>query len=45
LRGAVRAIGLLIAAWTAWAALAGPDSPANPTLGVFYIYLWVGWCR
>jgi len=42
LRGAVRAIGLLIAAWTAWAALAGPDSPANPTLGVFYIYLWVG---
>lgn len=41
-RGALRAAGLLIAGWTTWAALAGPDSPANPTLGVFYIYLWVG---
>ncbi len=42
LRGTVRAAGLVVTAWTAWAALAGPDSPANPTLGVLYIYLWVG---
>lgn len=42
LRNLVRAFGLLAAGWTAWAALAGKDSPANPALGVFYIYLWVG---
>ena len=42
LRGLVRVAGLAIAGYTGWAALAGADSAANPTLGVFYIYLWVG---
>jgi hypothetical protein len=42
LRGAVRIVGLVAAAYAGWAALAGNDAPANPALGVFYIYLWVG---
>lgn len=42
LHGLVRLAGLAIAGFTAWAALAGADSAANPALGVFYIYLWVG---
>jgi hypothetical protein len=42
LRGLVRAFGLAVTAWTAWAALAGQESSANPTLGVFYVFLWVG---
>ena len=41
-RGAVRVVGLVVAAYAGWAALAGNDAPANPALGVFYIYLWVG---
>ena len=39
--GLVRAVGLAITAWTAWAALAGEDLAVNPTVGVFYVYLWV----
>jgi hypothetical protein len=42
LHGSLRAIGLVVAGYTAWAAVAGQDAAANPTLGVFYIYLWVG---
>jgi len=42
LRGLVRLFGLAVTAYAAWAALAGADSAANPSLGVFYIYLWVG---
>ncbi len=42
LRAGLRAFGLLVAAVGAWAALFGRDSPANPALGIFYIYLWVG---
>lgn len=42
LRGLVRLVGLAVAAYAGWAALAGADSAANPSLGVFYIYLWVG---
>ena len=42
LRGAVRVLGLLVAAYVGWAAVAGGDAPENPALGVFYIYLWVG---
>ncbi len=38
----LRAVGLLAAAYVGWAALAGPDSLANPTFGVFYVLLWVG---
>ena len=41
-RPLVRAIGLVVVAYAGWAALAGADAPANPALGVFYIYLWVG---
>ncbi len=40
-RGAVRAVGLALTAYTAWAALAGQDLAVNPTIGVFYVYLWV----
>lgn len=42
LHAGLRAFGLLAAAVGAWAALFGRDSPANPALGIFYIYLWVG---
>jgi hypothetical protein len=42
LRGAVRLFGLAVAALVVWAGLFGADSPANPVLGIFYIYLWVG---
>ncbi len=42
LRNLVRAFGLVVTAYAGWAALAGNDAPANPALGVFYIYLWVG---
>ena len=39
---ALRAAGLLFAAYVGWAALAGPDNLANPTFGVVYVLLWVG---
>lgn len=42
LRNLVRALGLVVTAYAGWAALVGEDAPANPALGVFYIYLWVG---
>jgi hypothetical protein len=38
----LRTLGLLFTAYVAWAALAGKDSLANPTFGVFYVLLWVG---
>jgi hypothetical protein len=42
LRTIARGFGLAVVAYAGWAALAGADAPANPALGVFYIYLWVG---
>lgn len=42
LHGAVRGTGLLVTGYVGWAAVAGRDLPANPALGAFYIYLWVG---
>jgi len=42
LRWAIRVAGLAFTAYVAWAALAGEDLAVNPTLGVFYVYLWVG---
>jgi len=42
LRGALRVFGLVVAAVLAWAAVFGQDSPANPAIGIFFIYLWVG---
>lgn len=41
-RGSLRAIGFVFALYVGWALVAGPDSPNNPALGVFYILLWVG---
>ena len=38
----LRVVGLVFTAYVAWAALAGKDSLANPTFGVFYVLLWVG---
>lgn len=42
LHALVRLLGVVVTAYVGWAALAGLDAPANPALGVFYIYLWVG---
>lgn len=41
-RGSLRALGLVFTAYVTWALVAGPDSPNNPALGVFYVLLWVG---
>ena len=38
----LRTFGLVVAGYMLWAALAGADASANPSLGIFYIYLWVG---
>ncbi len=38
----LRTLGLVFAAYVTWALVAGPDSPNNPALGVFYVLLWVG---
>jgi hypothetical protein len=38
----LRGVGLLFTAYVVWAALAGPDTLANPTFGVVYVWLWVG---
>jgi len=39
---AIRVFGLALTGYVAWAALFGADSAVNPSLGVFYVYLWVG---
>jgi hypothetical protein len=39
---AARALGLALACYVGWAALAGPDLLTNPTFGVVYVLLWVG---
>lgn len=41
-RWVLRALGLVMAAYVALAALAGPDLATNPTAGVVYVLLWVG---
>ncbi len=38
----LRAVGLVVFCYVAWAALAGPDLLTNPTFGVVYVLLWVG---
>jgi hypothetical protein len=38
----LRAVGLAVAAYVIWAAVAGPDALTNPTFGVVYVLLWVG---
>jgi hypothetical protein len=37
-----RVVGLLFFGWTTWALVAGPDNNNNPSLGVFYVLVWVG---
>jgi hypothetical protein len=39
---ALRVLGLLVAGYVGWAAVAGPDLLTNPTFGVVYVLLWVG---
>lgn len=38
----VRGFGLLLFAYTAWVAFAGPDLLINPFFGMIYVLLWVG---
>lgn len=37
-----RVVGLVVAAYVAFAAVAGPDLVTNPVFGVVYVLLWVG---
>lgn len=39
---ATRVFGVLFFGWTTWALVAGPDNNNNPSLGVFYVLVWVG---
>jgi len=41
-RGALRAVGLLLVGFVAFAAIAGPDLATNPTAGLIYVVFWVG---
>ncbi|MCW2762153.1 MAG: hypothetical protein JWR85_2354 [Marmoricola sp.] len=38
----LRVLGLLFAAYIAWALIWGPDLVVNPALGTFYVLVWVG---
>jgi hypothetical protein len=42
LRWALRAFGLVAAAWFTWSLVAGRDLVVNPVFGSFYVLLWVG---
>lgn len=42
LRRALRALGLLLTAFTAVAAVFGPDVASNPTASLVYVTFWVG---
>jgi hypothetical protein len=41
-RDVLRAAGLIVTAFVAAAAIFGPDTGQNPTLGFVYVFLWVG---
>jgi hypothetical protein len=41
-RAGLRVVGVLLAAYTAMAAILGKDLVINPTLGIFYVWWWVG---
>jgi hypothetical protein len=41
-RAGLRVVGVLVAAYTAMAAILGKDLVINPTLGIFYVWWWVG---
>jgi hypothetical protein len=38
----LRLLGFVFTGYVIWAAHFGPDSAINPTLGVVYVWLWVG---
>lgn len=38
----LRVLGLAATAFTAWAAMAGPDLLTNPAIGILFVWLWVG---
>ena len=38
----LRVVGLAVAAYVTWAAVAGPDTLTNPVFGWVYVLLWVG---
>ncbi len=38
----LRVIGLAVAAYVSWAAVAGPDTAVNPTFIFVFVLLWVG---
>ena len=38
----LRVLGLVIAAYVTWAAVAGPDTAVNPTFTFVFVLLWVG---
>lgn len=38
----LRVLGMVLFAFTVWAAVAGPDTLINPTFGIVYVWLWVG---
>ncbi len=38
----LKAIGMVLLAYTLWAAVAGKDLLTNPVFGMFYVLLWVG---
>ncbi|MGQ0847014.1 MAG: hypothetical protein ACT4QF_23075 [Sporichthyaceae bacterium] len=42
LRGLLRALGLALTGFVAFAAIAGPDLATNPTAGFVYVIFWVG---
>ena len=41
-RGALRVLGLVVAAYAAFAAVFGKDLLTNPFFGMFYVWWWVG---
>lgn len=41
-RTALRVVGLLLFAYTAWVAVLGQDLLVNPVFGMFYVLWWVG---
>lgn len=38
----LRILGLALAGFAVWAAVAGPDLTINPALGIVFVWLWVG---
>lgn len=38
----LRVLGLVVAGYVGWAAIAGPDTAVNPTFGFVFVLLWVG---